>query len=40
MDELKIRSMPVLDRKKRLVGVVALSDIKQRASRDVVRKPW
>jgi len=40
MDELKIRRMPVLDRRKRLVGVVALADIRQRATRDVVRKPW
>lgn len=40
MDELNIRRMPVLDRAKRLVGVVALADIRQRASRDVVRKPW
>lgn len=40
MDELKIRRMPVLDRRKRLVGVVALADIRQHASRDVVRKPW
>jgi len=40
MDELQIRRMPVLDRRKRLVGVVALDDIKQRATRDVVRKPW
>jgi CBS domain-containing protein len=40
MDELKIRRMPVLDRRKRLVGVVALADIRQRASRDDVRKPW
>ena len=40
MDELKIRRMPVLNRAKRLVGVVALSDIKQHATRDVGRKPW
>ncbi len=40
MDELNIRRMPVLDRDKRLVGVVALADIKGRATRDVVRKPW
>jgi CBS domain-containing protein len=40
MDELNIHRMPVLNRAKRLVGVVALSDIRQRESRDVVRKPW
>jgi CBS domain-containing protein len=40
MDELQIRRMPVLNRERRLVGVVALADIKQRATRDVVRKPW
>jgi len=40
MDELNIHRMPVLDRAKRLVGVVALSDIRQRETRDVVRKPW
>ena len=40
MHELNINRMPVLDRAKRLVGVVALSDIRQRETRDVVRKPW
>ena len=40
MDELNIHRMPVLNRAKRLVGVVALSDIRQRETRDVVRKPW
>lgn len=40
MDELHVPRMPVLNRARRLVGVVALDDIKRHENRDVVRKPW